>query len=186
MCRISHITLVILLMIFASACAGDIATPLPTSLPVTEPIPDCILDVQPAPASRVSFEWYQANLNDDSIYEGYRPVSELGHKSNVCVYLDFGPLIQSGDELISNEEYFNRVALYVDSKKLEPKPDEQLAYLEGLLLYPEIGPGTVSGMPYWFCWPAPLEVGVHRATFQFRQTDGTLFEFSWSFEITVN
>lgn len=186
MSRIPHITLVILLMIFAGACAGDTTTPLPTLLPVTESIPDCILDVQPAPASRISLEWYQTNLTDDFVYEGYRPVDELGHKSNVCVYLDFGPVVQSGDELTSEEEYFNRVALCVDNRKLEPKPDEQLSYLEGLLLYPEIGPGTVSGMPYWFCWPAHLEVGVHEVTFQFRQTDGTLVEFSWSFEIIAN
>lgn len=171
----------------ATNTAMATATLTPTPLPVIEPMPDYILEVQPAPASHVSLEWYEADLFDKAGiigYEGSRPVEEMGHRSNICVYLDVSSVIQSGDRIMDYGDAISRAALYVDDTRLIPRADEHWFHVEILIEYPALGPDTASGAPFWLCWSAELKVGVHRAVFQFYQTDGTIQEFSWLFEIT--
>ncbi len=173
-----------------SACS-TVTTPThtPTPLPVIEPMPDYILQVQPAPASYVSLEWYEADLINESGfggYEGSRPVEEIGHRSNVCVYLDVGPVIQSGDRTTDYGSAIIRSDLYVDDIQLTPRLDEHWFHVEVLREYPDVGPNTFSGAPFWLCWPTELEIGVHKAVFEYQQTDSTIQEFSWLFEITAH
>ena len=193
------IAIVLTAMLIACNPVRPLASVL-TSLPATEPLPPTLtplleiepmpaylLEVQPAPASHVSLEWYQADLMDEkglAGYEGSRPVEEVGYRSNVCVYLNVGPVIQSGDQILDYGDATSRVALYIDDTLLIPKADERWAHVEVLTEYPEVGPDTVSGAPFWLCWPVELQVAMHNATFQFQQTDGTLQEYSWLFEIT--
>ncbi len=183
----SHTKIAIVFTLITTACSA-IAAPVQTSTPlsVIEPMPDYILEVQPSPASHVSLEWYEVNLVDEVItgYEGSRPVEEIGYRANICVYLDVGPVIQSGDQIINYEDAVSRTILYVDDTLLIPEADDHWFHVELLREYPGIGPNTLSGAPFWLCWPTELNVGVHKATFQFNQTNGTIQEFTWSFEIT--
>jgi hypothetical protein len=151
-------------------------------------MPGFIAEAWPAPASRTPLVFYQADLIDElglSGYEGSRPVKEAGYRSNICIYLDAGMLVDypkhtpftyPDDRLYSYDEVIKRTTLSVDGRELVHQYDEHWLM---------IGFAGRPGYPYWLCWPAALEVGVHEANFQFRQTDGMVEEYSWLFEITA-
>jgi hypothetical protein len=184
--------LLIISLVLTACSSAPLSTPAPsknpTPLPTLEPMPEFIAEVWPAPASRTPLVFYQADLIDEigiSGYEGSRPVERAGHRSNICVYLDAGMLVTypkqetftyPDDRLYSYEEAVERATLSVDGQKLVHQPDER---------WHRVGFAGRPGYPYWLCWPAALEVGLHQASFQFRQPDGTVEEFSWLFEITT-
>jgi hypothetical protein len=158
--------------------------PTPIPLPTAEVLPEFILEAWPKAASQVSQELYQSDLAGDILYEGPRSIDEFGYNSNICVYLDVAPVIQRDDRIMSYEDVIQRVEFYLNGQKLLPKKDHRWAHVEVEIFYPKLSPNTMSGRPFWLCWPAGLAVGVYQARLEFRQTDGTIQSYNWFFEIT--
>ncbi len=149
----------------------------PTPVPTLEPLPEFIVEAWPAPTSRTLAAFYQADLLAElgiSGYEGPRPVAEIGHRSNICIYLDTGALTGYDEAIYAYDGVVERTTLSVDGQELMPEYDEQW--------YPVSKVGT-PGYPHWLCWPAKLEAGIHKVNFQFSQ-DERIEQYSWFFEIT--
>ena len=178
-------TMAILLIVFFVACNSH-----PTVLMATpEPLPEFILDAQPAPVSKISLQWYKADMMSEigiDNYEGSRPVRRVGHQSNICLLLDVVPLIQSGDQLITYADVIERSFLFIDNVLAIPELDKYWAHPEIIYVFPKLGADTMAGAPFWLCWPSELQVGVHQIQFVFLQTDGVEKTYSWLFEITTH
>jgi hypothetical protein len=155
-------------------------------------LPEFLAAVFPSPGSRITKEYFEADLMSNVSfpgYEGHRPVDEVGYQSNICVYFDAAVLglepeaiYESGetcegdlpDELTGYCYVIRRISMSVDGKELTPKLDDYW-FPVGLV-------GTL-GTPYWLCWPTELDVGRHEATLQFRPTEEVFEEYRWSFTI---
>ena len=178
--------LAVILLSILTACNYHNYT-TPTLLPVFEPQPDFILDAQPAPMSEIGLDWYEADLMSEfglDSYEGGRPVYKVGHRYNVCILLDVSPLLQAGDQFVTYQQVIERTSLSINGLKITPEFDPYWSHPEILYLYPQLGPDTKAGAPYWLCWPIELQVGIHQVSFQFQQTNGNHVSYTWSFKIT--
>lgn len=184
-CKKHSLCLIVVLLVALAAC-DSFASPVntPTMLPTLEPIPRFILEVQPVPSSRTTIDWFKADRMSEASstgYEGSRPVDRVGYRSNICVYLDLDPIIQHGDELGDYQQVIPRTSLSLNNIELKPAPDPYWGHVE---IIKTLEPGdTYWGAPFWLCWPAEIDLGVHRATFQFVQHDGSIKQYSWLFEI---
>lgn len=182
---IVHQQLIFLALLVACSHQG-LSKETPNALPTAELIPEYILDLQPRPSSQLTMEWFITDLMNGqgtAVYEGSRPIDRVGYRSNICILLNVVPLLQSGDHIVEYEDALKRSSLYLENFRLEAEPDPYWSHNETLGSHPRIGPDTFSGAPFWLCWPAKISPGVHHVTYQFTQSDGTLKEFSWFFEI---
>ncbi|MFK7801943.1 MAG: hypothetical protein AB8G95_09945 [Anaerolineae bacterium] len=173
-------------------------TPKPTppeiTFPLSQPTPPPFLaEIFPAPDSQTSKLIYEADLmNEYGIdgYEGTRDVEGWGYRSNICVYLDatyidiWPETLQSGKEYCEYPPFTEltgycylskRTTLIVDEVELIPVLDTNW-FPVGLV-------GT-RGRPHWLCWPAKLDIGLHKATFMIQPDSGSQREYSWNFAIT--
>jgi hypothetical protein len=193
------VALIILALLMACQL-GDISqlvsevtkpTPVPTletiETPVLEPRPDFIQAVGPEEYSIVPKALYDLVLEGSVGYSITK--SLLGFKSSICVRPLLRPLIEQGDYFedsdIGEQMIWDRMALLVDD---EPMEAHGIVYNGGLPARPP-SDSPMRGDTAWieggdYCWKAPLEVGRHQVTFQFRQTSGKVAEYSWVFEIS--
>jgi hypothetical protein len=69
---------------------------------------------------------------------------------------------------------------------VDGNPVEWGNYIVRTLLAERVEPdGTITpwSPPHTPCWHAPVGLGRHEATFQFRQTSGDIQSYTWYFEI---
>jgi hypothetical protein len=128
----------------------------------------------------VSLEAYETEYIRTS---GMRDL-ESGYASTTCVAPDLDYLVQKGDDFADAESVLERITLSVDGEEREVAD-----WLDMLLYIEMLQDGEVYarfGGPYVFCWHAPVGVGMHLASFQFRQTSGDIKEYSWHFAVTEN
>jgi hypothetical protein len=173
------------------SCTPQTGLPAPTpteSLPIVTATPGK-MDMSPVMArpdyvSYVSPEEYTIvpigpyNQGADALGHG-----DLfwGYQSNICITLDLGPLVQTGDVLIEDREIASRIELLVDERAQTWRPEESLNQaVAGSKLDDET---TSWSGPLIYCWDAPLDPGRHEVTFKFRQTSGDIQEYTWHFEI---
>jgi hypothetical protein len=175
----SAVSAVLSLLILAGCTA---LSPAPTSTPIVlstaQPRPDFINEVGPEESSVLSLEVYEAEY---SHVVGMRNL-ETGYASTVCLSPDLDYLVQKGDDFADAESVLARIELRVDGEEREVAD-----WLDRLLDIEMLQDGEVYarfGGPYVFCWHAPVGVGVHLVSFQFRQTSGDIKEYSWYFAVT--
>jgi len=159
-----------------------VLSPAPTStpivLPTAQPRPDFISKVGPEESSILSLETYETEYVHAI---GMRNL-ETGYASTVCVEPDLGYLVQKGDDFADMESVLGCIELRVDGEEREVADG-----LDRLLDIEVLQDGEVYarfGGPYVFCWHAPVGVGVHLVSFQFRQTSGDIKEYTWYFAVT--
>jgi hypothetical protein len=180
--RIFSRELGVLVLLFITLGGCTTLSPVPTStpilLPTAQPRPDFIRGVGPEESSVVSLKTYEAEYSQ---VVGMRDL-ETGYASTVCVRPDISHLVQKGDYFADTESVLERVELRVDDVQREVAVSSN-----GLLDIEVLRDGEVYarfGGPYAFCWHAPVGVGTHVVSFQFRQTSGDIKEYSWYFAVT--
>jgi hypothetical protein len=90
-------------------------------------------------------------------------------------------LVQKGDDFADTESVLERIELRVDGEERD-----LVSGWDGLLDIEVQEEGEFYarfGGPYVFCWHAPVGVGVHLVSFQFRQTSGDIKEYTWYFAV---
>jgi len=109
------------------------------------------------------------------------PGPGFGYGSKICAELNVYDLVQKGDDFTDAEQVLNRIEVEVDGA---PRSGDGLIEVYSLMAWEENGKTVAqwSG-PFSFCWKAPLEIGTHQVSFQFRQTTGDVQEYLWQFEI---
>lgn len=172
--------LVLLASVALIGCATSTVLPSPPpafSLPTAQPHPDFIRCVSPEESSVIPMSVYRA---EHAQVIGIRK-PEDGYASTVCVNFSLASLVQSGDDF-TDDVVLERVNLEVDGVTRPPAGE---LYNAGLLW--SKGPPNNSdaqwGGPYTLCWQVPVDVGIHQAHFQFRQTSGDIQEYVWYFAV---
>ena len=176
------------LLLTACSFTLDRSTPIP--LPASKAQPE-YMSVFPTPGDQIPIDLYELDLYKDegrAMYEGSRPVDEVGYRSNICVSIVMTEFGLSNEELWELAETIpceypssyqldaycyivHRATLLVDSQELVPELDENWAAI-----------GWAS-TPHWLCWPASLETGIHDVIFQYQLPDDSLIEYTWQFSI---
>lgn len=160
-------------------------------LPTPKPRPSFIHGISPPESSAVPLTLYQANLNEDAVYEGVR-FEEYGYNDSICVVVDMGPLLQEGDRLTKWDDILDRISISVDDNPLTETT--YVNWLDYAVYTKDIDGGSGYIVTHttnalgaaWtvFCWYADVGIGNHEVVFKFRQTSGEIQEHSWHFAIT--
>ncbi len=148
-------------------------------LPTPEPRPDFIGDVSPPESSTIPLNVYQVNINEHAIHEGVRS-EDMGFANSICVAIDTGPVLESGDKLVDWRNVLNRVSVRADGTLLT---DVVYTIWYNILTYNEAEDAEGIGWVV-YCWQADLGVGNHEIAVQFSQTSGNIQEYKWYFAIT--
>jgi hypothetical protein len=170
--------------------AGSASTDAVTSMPIptTQPRPRFLIDVSPAESTSIPLSLFE----QPDGWQGTRvsfPDPAYGYDSLICVMVDVGPpLWQPGDDFTEHDDLavFERMALLVDEQILSEMA-VKFAFIGLLERNSQAEPDKEKEDwigPYTACWKAELDIGLHKATFQFRQTSGHVQEYSWHFALT--
>ncbi len=146
-------------------------------VPTPEPRPEFIMRVSPSESTSIPLNVYQSEVENAIGF-----TESLGaHNANVCVQLSSFELARQGENFADRKSFLKRNSMYVDGQKVEVHSQVLIGYTE------ESGEG---GTKFDFvehpiiCWRAPLNVGLHEAEFQFRQTSGDMQNYTWYFLLT--
>lgn len=156
-----------------------------------EPIPIYFLAIHPGPGERLSVDLYESNQTGGEVplisgYEGARPVEDVGYASRVCVYLDFGPLIQPGESILTFDDAASRVNLEVNGIELNIEQDPYFNLVDSLVTYSfedNSQQTAESSEAQYLCWPVDLSEGQHKARFTYTSPSGESLSYEWFFEL---
>ena len=168
-----------------------VATILPTlspddvtwvPLPTIQPRPEFIVDISPPESSTIPWEYFRYEHPEIRLY-GFIDLESgfsMGYGSRICVNIDLGEVVQSGDDLnISSAQA--RMQLRLVGTDIVP---EQAGGLSGLLEnYSTLKDATWESFTI-YCWQVPLGAGTHTLNLQFRQTSGSILEYTWQFALS--
>lgn len=147
------------------------------TIPTSASRPESIMRVSPSESETLPLETYLSEVENAVGF-----TDSLGaYNANVCVQLSSVELARQGENFADLESFLDRNSMYVDGQKVEVHSQVFIGYTD------ESGEG---GTKFDFvehpiiCWRAPLNVGLHEAEFQFRQTSGDMQNYTWYFLLT--
>ncbi|MCA9932428.1 MAG: hypothetical protein KC415_00785 [Anaerolineales bacterium] len=156
-----------------------------TPLPTIQPKPDFVLEVSPPESMSIPYGIYRFQ-HPDIIAYGLVDLEDAwnyGYKSEICVDVDLGELVQPGDNLALDDDTRERFQLIVDGNIILVEGSR--GYSGGVLVLDSLTDfETTWGTYTIFCWFAPLEPGTHEVTLKFQQTSGDIQAYSWQFALT--
>ncbi|MBK9053077.1 MAG: hypothetical protein IPL78_19855 [Chloroflexi bacterium] len=148
------------------------------TIPASEPRPEIIMRVSPAESASIPLNVYQAEVENAIGF-----TDSLGvYNANVCVMLADGRLARQGESFTDKDSLLERNSMFVDDQQLEVHSVVFIGFSDesddGQKKFSFVEPPII-------CWRAPLDVGLHEAEFQFRQTSGDIQSYSWFFLLTT-
>jgi len=148
------------------------------TIPTSEPRPEIIMRVSPAESASIPLNTYQAELkNSIGVTDSWGV-----YNANICVQLESGKLARQGEDFADLDAFLERNSMLVDGQQIEVHSHVFLGYAdesgEDWTKFDFVEPPTI-------CWRAPLDVGLHEAEFQFKQTSGDIQSHTWFFLLTT-
>ncbi|MEM7117216.1 MAG: hypothetical protein AAF614_32585 [Chloroflexota bacterium] len=155
-----------------------------TPLPTIEPRPDFVRKVSPPESMAIPYDTYHYKHPDFTTYGlvDIETARELDYKSEICLDIDLGELVQPGDNLAMDDATSERFQLIVNRGEILAEASNGLG--GAVLVTDSTDPKSTWEHYTIFCWFVPLELGTHELTLKFQQTSGDIQKYSWQLALT--
>ena len=136
--------------------------------------------VSPSESTSIPLNVYQSEVENAIGF-----TDSLGvYNANICIGVWPGELAQSGDNFADDNIFLKKISMFVNGQQLIEI--HSLVFFNDYVYESESDDGQTKWPvePPTICWRAPLDVGLHEAEFQFRQTTGDIQSYTWYFLLT--